>query len=574
MEELGLVGDLAVVAVAALIGGAAARLLKLPAVLGYLAAGVVLGPHTPGPTGDITEVPTIADLGVALLMFSLGIQFSLRELSEFKGLALAGGVGVITAVVVAGVAIGILAGLSAEEAVVAGLAVSLSSSMLALRLLEDRGLIGAPAGRVAITISLVQDLSVVIMLTLLPVMGGETGRLPGELALAVLKAAALLAAVWVVGEIVLPRFLGRIAVSRSRELFLLTVVALALGTASISAEAGLSIAFGAFLAGLILSESEYAHRMLIEVFPLREVFAVVFFVAIGMLLEPGSFADDTGLVIGLALVAVFVKAGLIGAVVAGFGYPLRTALPAALALGSMGEFSFVIATQAIEEGVIGQALDDALLAAVLLSMAAAPVLFGLQDWLLRSARSLPWLRDALRPRTDAYLPEEVSLVNHAVIVGYTAVGREIASALGLRSFRYVVIDEDPGTFRELRARGIPCILGNGAMPQILEQAGTERARLLAITATDPGLVESVAATARQLNRRLHVVARGITERSHERLQLIGVGQVVHGEFEVGMQFVRHSLQRFGLTSQEVQAILMRLRRDRLGELEAPGQERL
>lgn len=565
MEDIGLVGDLAAVAVAAVIGGAAARLLRLPAVIGYLAAGIAIGPETPGPSGDIDDVATIADLGVALLMFTLGIQFSLREVNRYRGFALIGGIGITAAVVGIGALVGTALGLSVEEAIVIGMAASIPSSMIASKLLEDSGAIGAPAGRIAISMSLVNDLAVVFMLLLIPVMSGDTEDVPEELALALGKAVALLIGVLVVGSLLLPRVLERVAVSRARELFVITILALALGTAAISAEAGLSIAFGAFLAGLVISESEYSHRTLIEVLPLREVFAVVFFVAIGMLIELDAFVDNLDLVIAIAIIAVVAKTILITALAVLLRFPLRTALMAALALSSMGEFSFIVGSTAIDESVISPSTNEAILAGVLLSIVAAPLLFAAQEPVLRWVRGTSLLGELLRPRTDVFIPEDARLLNHAIIVGYTPAGREIAAALAARYFRYSIIDEDPAVFRDLAAAGVPCVLGNAAMPAILEQAGVERAWVVAITTHDPGQIESVAATARQLNRRVDVIARGVTDDSPARLRRLRVSRVVQAEFEVGQQFVRHTLQRFGVTSQEVQALLYRLRRDRFGE---------
>ncbi len=570
MEELGLVGDLAIVAVAAVFGGVAARLLRLPTIVGYLAAGIAIGPQTPGPSGDIEDVRLIADLGVALLMFTLGIEFSLREVRQYKWMALAGGVGVSVAMVVLGTIAGLALGLGTKPAIIAGMAVSVASSMVAFRLLEDHGLLGAPAGRLTIVTALVQDLAVIFMLTTIPAMSGDAEEVPGELALAIAKAGVLLVAVFVGGTWLLPKVMGRIATSRARELFLVAIVAMALGTAAISAELGLSIAFGAFLAGLLISESEYAHRTLTEVFPLREIFAVVFFVAIGMLIEPDAFRENLDIVLILTLVAVFGKIVLIGGVAAGLRYPLRTALPTAVALGSIGEFSFIIGEEALDEGIISADLADALLASVLLSIIIAPLLFAGHDRALEWARGAPGIGPILRPRTEVFVPEEPRLVNHAIIAGYNAVGHSLAAALARRGFRYAVIDEDPVVFRNLSRDGIPVVLGNPALPSILEQAGVETARVLAITLQDPGQVESVAATARQLNRRLDVIARANADESPDRLHLIGVARVVDPELEVSMQFVRHTLQRFGMTSQEVQALVNRLQQDRMRET---GEER-
>jgi CPA2 family monovalent cation:H+ antiporter-2 len=565
MDELGLVGDLAVVSVAALVGGALARLLRLPSILGYLAAGIAIGPHTPGPTGDVADVQTIADLGVTLLLFTLGIRFSLRELWRVRGLALIGGLSQIGLMVGLGLLLGLALGLDAEEAIVVGALVSLSSTMVALRLLEERGETEAPAGKVGVSFALVQDLAVVPLIVLIPVLGGDADDLPGELGLAALRAAGLLAGAWVVGTWAVPWVLARVTMARSRELFLLSVVAFALGTAAVSFEAGLGLAFGAFLAGLLVSESEYAHQTLAEVFPLREVFAVVFFVAVGMLIDPQSFVDEPDIVFGIAAVGVLGKLLLVTAIAVVFGYPARAAVTAALALANMGEFSFVLAEEAAGEGVFNGSQNEAVLAAVLLSIAVSPLLFMAQGSLLATLQALPGLGVALRQRTDVYLPGREVMANHAVICGFDQSGRELAAALARRGFQFIVIDQDPVVFRRLRDEGVPCVLGDPALPAVLEQAELERARALAVTLPDTAHGAAVVAAARQINPRLDVVARGGQAESHLRLRQLGAAEVVHPEFELGMEFVRHTLHRFGVPSLEVQALLARRRRDYYAE---------
>ena len=561
MEELGLVGNLAVVVAAALAGGAVARLLRLPTVLGYLAAGVVIGPNTPGFVGDIDEVQTVADLGVALLMFTLGIRFSLRELLRVRGLAVFGGLGEIGAMIALGVALGWGLGLELDQALLLGAVVSISSTMVAMRLLESRGEIGGASGRIGVAFALVQDLAVVPLIVMIPVLGeGEDDVLPA-LGLAAVKAAALLAGVWIVGAVIVPRVLSWVTLTRSRELFLLTVVALALGTASVSFLAGLSLAFGAFLAGLLVSESEYAHQTLAEVFPLREVFAVVFFVAVGMLIDPASFSEDPEIVWGVVAVGVGGKLVLVTVLATAFGYARRDALTAAVALANMGEFSFILAEEGVAEGVFSEELNEAILAAVLVSIAASPLLLTARGALLALSRSLPGVSALLEERVETHLPERSVLVNHAVVCGFDQAGLEVASALTQRGFRLLVIDEDPVVIRQMVAQGVPCILGDPALPSVLEQAELERARVLAVTLADTAHGQAVVAAARQINSKLDVVARGGEVESHLRLRQVGAAEVVHAEFEVGMEFVRHTLHRFGVPSQEVQAMLARRRRE-------------
>lgn len=567
MDELGLVGDLAIVAGVALVGGGIARLLRLPTVLGYLAAGLAIGPDTSGLVKDVGEVQTVADLGVALLMFTLGIRFSLRELVQVRGLAAVGGVGQIGAMILIGTGLGLALGLEAEEAVLLGAVVSISSTMVALRLLEDRGEIGGSAGRVGVAFALIQDLAVVPLIVLIPILGGEEDNLGLSLALATGKAAAVLAGVSVVGLFIVPWVLRRVTLARSRELFLLSVVALALGTASVSFLAGLSLAFGAFLAGILVSESEYAHQTLAEVFPLREVFAVVFFVGVGMLIDPTSFRDDPEIVFGVAAVGVLGKFLLVPGIAVAFGYTRRAALTAGMALANMGEFSFILASEGVDEGVIGASLNESILAAILLSIAVSPVLLVAQNVMMRSLQGVPGLAWFVEERMEAYVPEREVMVNHTVVCGYDEAARELVAALSHRGFTYLVIDQDPVMIRRLSERGVPCVLGDPALPSVLELAELERARVLAVTLPDTAQARAVVTVARRLNPQLDVIARGHGEEmeAHSALREAGAAEVVHAEFEMGMEFVRHTLRRFGVPGQEIQAIVGRRRRDHYAE---------
>jgi CPA2 family monovalent cation:H+ antiporter-2 len=494
-------------------------------------------------------------------MFTLGVRFSLRELVEARAIAVTGGAVGTLLLLGAGTLTGLALGLGTEEAIIVGMIVSISSTMVAFRLLEDRGLISGPAGRITVAVALVQDLIVVVFIVLVPVVGGGGDDLGEELAVAAATAVGVLAGVWIIGSLAVPRVLSRVAQSRSRELFLLTVVALALGTASLSFEAGLSLAFGAFLAGLVVSESDYAQRTIAEVFPLREVFAVVFFVAIGMLVDLDSLVDDPDIVLAVAAVAVFGKIVTVSAAASLLHYPPRATFAAALALANMGEFSFVLATEALREDVISPGLDDALLAGVLISIAVSPLLLAAHDRLFAGLARVPGLARLTSSRMEVHVPDDVRLANHAVIVGYGQAGQEVARVLDARDFRYIVVDEDPGALRTLTAEDVPYIVGNPALPTVLEQGALERARVLVITTGEPAQVEAVTLTARELNPRLDIVANAPIAEVRHRLRDLGVGQIVHAEFELGMQFVRHTLHRFGVTNAEIQAIVSRRRRD-------------
>jgi CPA2 family monovalent cation:H+ antiporter-2 len=458
-----------------------------------------------------------------------------------------------------GTLVGYGVGLSTEQSVVLGAVAALSSTMVALRMLEQAGEIGQSAGKVAISISLVQDLAAVPVIVMIPVLAGGEDDFLAAIGLAAGKGIALVVGVWMVGTVAVPRLLDRAAIWRSRELFLLTIVVLALGTASISAVAGLSIAFGAFLAGLLVSESEYAHRTLAEVLPLREVFAVVFFVAAGMLIDPQSFVDDPEIVLSLAALGIVGKAVLVSGMAGAFGYSPRAAASAGLALANMGEFSFVLAATALDEGLFDERLNEAVLAGVLTSLALSPFLFLARHQLARALGRIPLRgQGASETGEDA---DEAAIVNHAVICGFDEAGQEVTSVLLGRGFRCLVIDEDPVAVRRLRARGIKCVLGDPALPTVLEQARLEGARVLVVTVSDMTQAETVVRGAKQINPRLDIVARGASEYAHQRLTLAGAAHVVHAEFEVGMEVVRHTLHRFGLSSQEIQAVLSRRRQE-------------
>ena len=556
MEDLGLVGDLAVVGAAALVGGSAARLLRLPAVIGYLAAGIAIGPNTPGIVGDIESTREIADLGVALLLFTIGIRFSVRDLLEARPV-IAIGVIQVTVIVVVGMGFASVAGLTAEQAFVFGAAAAISSTMIALRQLEEAGEIEGVTGKTAVAVSLVQDVAAVPMIVIIPTLGSGDDPLP-SIGWAALKGVALVAGVWVVGTFLVPRVLWRMTQWRSRELFLLSVVVLAFGTASISSWAGLSLAFGAFLAGLLISEAELSHRTLAEVFPLRELFAVVFFVAIGMLVDPSSFVDDPDLVFGIAAIGMAGKIAVLAALALVFGISARAAVTAAVALGQMGEFSFIFASVALEEGVLSERLNEALLAGVVLSMALSPLLFMWRKPLMVLAQR--WQVMERAPVIAAGLSTEgEQLGNHVVVCGYNEAAREVITGVRER-FRLVVIDEDPVTVRLLRREGIACVLGDPSLEVILEAAAVDRARVLVVTVRDLRQAQAIVGAAKRVNPRVDAIARGEGAESARGLLDAGASQVVQPELEAGLEFLRHTLHRMGVSSLEIQAALRGRRR--------------
>ena len=572
MEDLGLLIDLVLAVATGLLGGLVARQLGQPVILGYLAAGVVIGPFTPGPIGNIHNIGVLAEAGVAFLMFALGAELSLAEFRPVRRVAVVGGVLQILGSIALGVVVGPLLGLGPVQALFFGALTALSSTVVAIKLLLDRGELGSLHGRVAVGILVVQDLSLVPMMVILPALARPPDQLAAELARATLTAAGLLAATVFVGTRVVPWLLGLVARTGSRELFLLCVVVLALGTALGTQVFGLSLAFGAFLAGLIVSESELSHQAVGEILPLRDLFATLFFVSVGMLLDPFFVVRNLPAVLLVAAVVILGKVLLVTVLVRALGYAARLALMVGLALAQIGEFSFVLARLGVSQGLIDDYLYNLTLAGALVTIIASPALLQLADPLLGVLSRLPLVGRELAPTPDGASSDTPILSQHTVICGFGRVGRELAEALDRRGFKYLVIEYDPRVAAEVRKRGTPVIVGDAGNPEVLRHANLEKARVLAVSVPDLPTVDRAVREARRLNRHLDIIARAPGGLGLERLRGAGASEVVRPEFEAGLEFVRHTLHRYGLPSNEVQVIVGR-RRAEYYRAPRPPQER-
>jgi CPA2 family monovalent cation:H+ antiporter-2 len=550
MEELRLVVDLVLAVLAALGGGILAQRLGQPQLLGYLAGGVVIGPFTPGPIADVHTVQVLAEIGVAFLMFALGAEFSLPEIRKLGRIATVGGPIQILCTMAIGPLVAPMLGLSAVQGLLVGAVLALSSTVVALKVLMGRGELQSLHGRVAIGILLAQDIAVVPMVVILPTMAGGSDSLLADLGLALVKAAAVVLGGFVVGTRVVPRLLGVGAIAHSRELFLLSVVSLALGMALLTSFAGLSLAFGAFLAGLIVAESEFHTQVVAEVLPLRDLFVALFFVSVGMLIDPAVLVTQTGLVLLLVSVAVLAKLGIVVGVGRFLGLPGRTALLAGLSLAQVGEFSFVLARLGVDLGAIPSSTFSLILATALVSILLAPSLVRTGPRLLAALERVPragkWFH---QPLQADLLSEDAR--HHAVICGFGRVGRELADALDRRGFRYLVVEYNPFVVRELRERGVPVVYGDAANPAVLEHAHLEASTLLAVLIPDVRTAELVTRHARAAHPRLFVVARAPDAEQVARLRQAGASAVVQPEFEAGLEVIRHALRRYGIGSSEL-----------------------
>ena len=550
--------DLVVAVLAAFCGGLIAERLRLPVVLGYLGAGIVIGPFTPGFTVHRSSIELLAEIGVAFLMFAIGTEFSRDELRRLGRTGGIGGAIQILATMVLGLLAGLLLmGASVSQAVFLGALVALSSTVVALKVLMSRGELESPQGHAALGILVAQDIAVVPMVVILPALGRPSGLRLSQLAITVAAAVLIVLAGSLVGTRIVPRLLSRVAVPRTRELFILGVVALALGTGLVTEAVGLSLAFGAFLAGLVMAESDYRTQAMAEALPFRDLFSSLFFVSVGMLLNPAVFMSLPLQVGAVSAIAIVGKAMIAVATLLVLGFPGRVALPAGIALAQVGEFSFVLAKVGVNNGAIPESFFDLILATSVVSiilsrflLAAAPALNGALARVPLAGRVF-----ADRPDTAAP-PEVVGLRRHAVICGGGRVGRELADALHRRKFPFVVIEYNSKVVEEMRRSGLPAIYGDASNVAVLAHARLAEARFLAVLIPHGAAVELAVRRARQLNPRLYIVARASNAAEVRRLREAGAHSVVQPEFEAGVEVIRQALERYGIFGLELDHLVI------------------
>ena len=556
---------------AAFLGGFVARRLRLPPIVGYLLAGVALGPFTPGLFADPEIATELAEIGVILLMFGVGIHFSFRDLLAVRGIAIPGAIVQISAATLLGIGLAVLLGWGVPAGVVLGLSLSVASTVVLLRALMQRNALDSVHGRAAVGWLIVEDIFTVLVLVLLPsfalLVGGDAGDgaailLPlGE---ALLKAAALGVVMVVVGARVVPWLLLQVAREGSQEMFTLAILAAALGIAfASSAIFGVSLALGAFLAGAVVGETDLSHKAAADALPMRDAFAVLFFVSVGMLLDPAYLLEHPLSVIAVVALVIVGKSIAAMGIVAALGYPLKTGLTVGAGLAQIGEFSFILATAGVGLGILPDEAYQLVVAGALISITLNPLLFAAVDpidaWFKRHPA---WRRrlDRGGGRLARPAPSEAPMSGHAVICGWGRVGRTVARALDDRGFGYVVVEEHRRTVEALRARGIKALYGDIADAELLDHAGLAQARVLVFAAYDPPAAEFAVEHARLVNPRIEIVARVETPEEAKRLLDRGASQTVEGERELAVQMARYTLRRFGVTSREVEAIAQGLRR--------------
>ncbi len=560
MENLGIALDLLIVLAAAIVGGMLARWLRLPVILGYLAAGVAFGPHGLQIISDSDAIHSLAEIGVILLLFAVGLEFSLKEILKLGRVAAIGGIAQIVLTAAVGFGLGRGVGLDLTGSVFFGFIIAMSSTMLVLKLLMDRGEIDTTHGRIMLGILLVQDLSVVLVMVLIPAVGGGTDELWAEMGIALGKAIGFIAVMLVFSYWGMPWLMKRVAGQRTRELFFLAVVVVCLAAAFGTYYIGLSAALGAFAAGLLVSQSGYARQAFADVLPLRDTFGALFFVSLGMLANLEFIRDNweaVGIVAGAIIVVKFIISSAITRL---FGYGHKTVLMVGTGLLQIGEFSFILALMGWREGLFSERLYNLTIAAAIVTMFLTPFIMSLNSFLYRWLSQRRWFARQLTSRIDpGGRVQDLALSRHAVICGYGTIGRRVAEVLEKQKFSYLVIELDPIIISELHARGIPCIYGDASNPEILAHVDLDKARVLICTIPDYVATDLTARNALRINPKLDIVARVHRDSDVDLLKHVGVTEIVLPLFEGSLEMIRHTLHRFGLGSTEIQYIINSLR---------------
>jgi len=573
-EELSFILDLGVAFLAALVAGAIAVRVGQPPLVGYLLAGVVIGPFTPGFVGDVEQISTLAELGVVLLLFAIGVEFSLAELSRVGRVVIPGAIGqiLVTTLLGAGAMLGF--GLDIRAALVVGTSVAISSTLVVFKLLADRGILDSLHARAAIGWMILQDLATIVFIAGLPPLAG--GDPVGPIALAAGRAVIFLAVAFIVGTRALPIVYRAVARLGSSELFLLVVFSTALLAAFISSAVfGLSLALGAFVAGLVVSESELSYQAAGEILPFRDLFAVLFFVSVGMLLDPAQLLEDVPALVLLLVIAVPAKAIVSAAGARLLGLPMRSAILVGATIAQVGEFSFLLAEGGLSLGILDGRAYNLVLGTAVLSILVSPIMLTLGEHLAErvearaggapgtSAGPVPGTAPMTRGEQAGADSGEVPRLA-IVVLGVGRVGRIVVRAARIRGFRVVAVDRDPGRLDDASRLGAATLYGDAANPEILRRCELARAQVLVVAMGDRLTARLATERALAINPRLTVASRARGRREIDALRAAGARRVADPEAEAAFALARAALQRMGVSGPELDGIVLGLRRDAYG----------
>jgi len=530
--------------------------LRVPAIVGLLITGVLAGPYGLGLISATHEVEIMAEVGVVMLLFTIGLELSLKDLVALRRPVLLGGATQVGGSIAVLALLALAWGQSGAHALFIGFLASLSSTAIVLKLWQERAEMDAPHGRVGLSILIFQDIVIVPLMLLTPFLAGKAGALGPALAAMAGKAALVLAVVLAVARWVAPMVLRAVVATRSRELFLLTTLALCLATAMLTSQAGLSLSLGAFLAGLAISESEYHLSALEGIMPFRDVFTSLFFVSVGMLLDMNFLVNNLALVLLATGAVLVVKAALVGAVVRwALGYPSRPAFLVGMALCQVGEFSFILAKSGYDLKLLDESLYQLFLAASICTMALTPFLMSaasrvVRRWPQRSATTVLGEPDPACP---------MGLCDHLIIVGFGVGGRNLARAARSAGIRYVVLEMNPDTVRKARREGEPIMWGDAGHLAVLEHVGLTRARVLATVIADPAATRRITEVAKKGHPAIHIIARTRFVSEIVPLTKLGADHVVAEEFEISIEIFHKMLRIYLVPQADIEKLTSEIR---------------
>lgn len=563
MHDLPILINITLALVVAFLGGIVARRVGLPTIVGYLLAGILIGPFTPGFVGDAETIQQLAELGVIFLMFGVGLHFSFKDLLRVRDIAIPGALIQTLLATLLGFALTRLWGWSVSAGIILGLAISVASTVVLLRGLIDNSLLNTPHGQAAVGWLVMEDILSVLILVVMPILNFESGSFDWTtVAITLLKAAAFVAIMFFAGVRLIPWLLERIARTRSRELFILATFAITLGTAMAAAEIfGVSLALGAFVAGAIINQSPWSHQVDADVFAFREIFSVLFFVSIGMLVNPAFLWANLGHVIALTSVVVigkFVIVLLLGLLLP---RPARTFLVVAVGLSQIGEFSFILGQAGVSLNLLNFDQYSLVLAAALISITVNPFMYRLMPRLETAIHHLPWFHREQPALAQPLELDEHKLGGHVVVVGYGRIGKHLVNVLSTLGVPQLVIETDVERVDALNEAGIATLYGDAANSEVMAHARLDAARALAVTVPDESPAAVIVASARSLNPKLPIIARAGTEEGVRQLRELGASDVVHPEFEGGLEVVYDTLLQLGYPLREVHEYAEAVRRD-------------
>jgi CPA2 family monovalent cation:H+ antiporter-2 len=567
MHDLTLLKDLLILVAFAIPSVALAERVGVPAIVAFLLVGVAIGPHGLALIGRVEDVKALAELGVVLLLFEIGLELSVARIARMRTIVLVGGTLQVALTIGAVTAVGVLAGATPHTAIAFGFLVTLSSTAIVLKIYRERADLDTPHGRVVLGILIFQDLAVVPLMVVLPFLsdsGGPVTAALGRVALAL----GVLAAVVLAGRVLVPHVLERVSALRNHEIFTLTVAFIGLGAAFATASVGLSLAIGAFVAGLVVSESEYAAAALSDVLPFRAVFSGIFFTSVGMLLDIGFVYDRAALVAGVAAGVVIGKGVINTAIVAiALRRSLVTSVVAGLGLAQIGEFSFVLAGVAVAAGLMSDPIYQVFLAATVLSMIATPFLIQLGPALARLVGRSTTLKDPL-----GQLP--AGKTDHTIIVGYGLSGRHLASVLKAAHLPYVILEVNGLTVRRAREEHEPIFFGDGTRRETLEQVGITDARTVIFNISSPNDERRGVAVARELNPTARIIVRTRTVAAIADLERLGASDVIVEEYEAALELFERVMDHYHIPANTIAAELDAVRSAHYGILRGVPTEEL